>query len=244
MAIKPENQELSYEDLVEVLRSLALDGRTGTVFILTDSKHYARIGLKSGRIAICIFGKYKGQEALPHIRRIRSGRYSFSEGIVSNSPELPLPPTPDVLRLLSEPLFGADGDSPIPTTLAQSLADRRMAEEAGTATAAPEIPEPLRGILAPGAIPPMESSAHAAKRLSVEPPLRLRGQALYETVTRELAIQLGPMARMLAANHERELAAATDLEQARAALSRLAGELGDRRQAEEFTERILERLSR
>lgn len=69
--------------------------------------------------------------------------------------------------------------------------------------------------------------------------LRVSGGELFEAVVHELTLDLGPVARMVALGYEQELCSATSGEQVRAAVFRLAQEIGDSQQAIEFETRIL-----
>ncbi|WP_394756659.1 hypothetical protein [Rhodoferax sp.] len=73
--------------------------------------------------------------------------------------------------------------------------------------------------------------------------LRLRGSELFETVVHELTFYLGPVARMVALEYEKELRFATSGEQVRTLMFRLGQEIGDTRHASEFEIRILSLVS-
>ncbi len=122
MAINQE--QLNYRDLIDVLGQLVRERRTGTMFIVTDTKHSARIGLERGRILSCTYTLFRGLDAVAHIRRIRSGKFTFSDGIFNSNAETPLPSTSDLLRE-----FGAtvepDGISIEPS--AKPVAERSVA---------------------------------------------------------------------------------------------------------------------
>ena len=72
--------------------------------------------------------------------------------------------------------------------------------------------------------------------------LRLSGDALYETVTRELARYIGPVAPMVTSDFRMELLAATTIEQVRETLDQIAEDIGDGKQADAFRAAILGRL--
>ncbi len=89
---------LSYGDLIAALNQFVGEQRTGTMFIVTESNHSARIALENGRIVSCTYTLYRGLDAIVHIRHIRFGTYTFSDGIFNSVAEIPLPSTQDLLR--------------------------------------------------------------------------------------------------------------------------------------------------
>jgi hypothetical protein len=107
------NQEqLSYSGLIEALSKFVREQRTGTMFIVTDSKHSARICLEAGRIVSCTYTLYRGLDAVIHIRHIKGGSYTFSDGIFNSSAEIPLPSTQELLQDLGMSVLAAAPKAP------------------------------------------------------------------------------------------------------------------------------------
>jgi hypothetical protein len=103
-----EHEQLPYDDIIEALTTFVQEQRTGTMFIVTDSKHVARISLERGRIVSCTYTLFRGQDAIAHIRGIRFGAFSFSDGIFNSAGETPLPGTAELLRELGARVGSGD----------------------------------------------------------------------------------------------------------------------------------------
>ena len=73
--------------------------------------------------------------------------------------------------------------------------------------------------------------------------LRITGGELFEAVVHELTVYMGPIARMVAMQYEKELRSVTSGEQVRAVVFRLAQELDDAGLAVEFEAHILDLVS-
>lgn len=93
-----ENQKLSYDELIQELTQLCNTESTGTMFIVTDTGHSARIGMKDGNISCFAYRMHKGLDALMDIYDIKSGKYHFSNGIYNPYNHLDLPETPTLLQ--------------------------------------------------------------------------------------------------------------------------------------------------
>ncbi len=98
----------SYQQLVQELKKLCADKRTGTMFITTNDNHSARFALHSGKIVACAYTLKKGYDALPLIQHIKSGSFAFADGVLSGMRELPLPETEVMLEVLGG---GSEADS-------------------------------------------------------------------------------------------------------------------------------------
>jgi len=212
MATRTEHQQLSFGELLQVIRTLVREQRTGTMFIHTDSNHSVRIGMEDGRIISCAFGKYRGHDALPHIRQIHSGKYSFAEGIFNNSSEIPLPSTQDLLSSFS-------GES--------------LTTPARESHPAPTIPEPTSPSSTAPPAPSLGDSLLEGSDLS------LRGVDLYEALVRELAVHMGPIADMVADDYRDSIVSATRQEQLRPVVHEIAEQLDDPQRTQEFREQAM-----
>ncbi len=94
------NTLFSYQQLMQELKKLCADKRTGTMFITTDDNHSARFALQKGRIVACAYTLKKGYDALPLIQQIKSGAFAFADGVFSGMDELPLPETEVMFEVL------------------------------------------------------------------------------------------------------------------------------------------------
>ena len=90
-----------YPDLVEVLINLGANGRTGTLFVTTLDNHSVRFVFDEGRMAACYYSHRNSYDALPLIRQIRGGKYSFAEGVSGGMANHGVPKTEDLLLALS-----------------------------------------------------------------------------------------------------------------------------------------------
>ena len=91
-----------FDQLLEELQRLCRENGSGTLFVTTDDSHSARFALKEGVIVSIGYRTKNGLDAIPFIREIRGGTYSFSSDNVfmSGAASASLPDTPEVFRLL------------------------------------------------------------------------------------------------------------------------------------------------
>ncbi len=93
-----ENQQLSYDELMQELAQLCSAESTGTMFIVSDAKHSARIGIQNGEIICFAYRMHKGFDALLELYDMNTGKYHFSNGIFNPYSKLELPETPELLQ--------------------------------------------------------------------------------------------------------------------------------------------------
>ncbi|MBK1722958.1 DUF4388 domain-containing protein [Thiocystis violacea] len=239
MAINTENTKLSFSELTQTLRELVQAQKTGTVYLLTDAKRYARIGLKQGRIAQLVFGKYRGEDALEHIGQIQSAIYSFAEDVVSGTSELPLPPTSALIEWLQDAAYSSEAQdpvrgSPLPRRAASGVEPPHAASDERV-TALPKALKGLLGTQETASLPP-ELEAETG---SSGPSLSLFGHALHEIVNRELALYLGPIAPMVTADYRTDLLTVATFDTLDQILTEIAREIGDPTLAEQFHRGVL-----
>lgn len=100
--MQQENSPLFLNQLIEELQRLCRDSCSGTLFVTTDDSHSARFALKEGVIVSIGYRTKSGLDAIPFIREIRGGTYSFSNANVfmSGVASAGLPDTPEIFRLL------------------------------------------------------------------------------------------------------------------------------------------------
>lgn len=99
--MKSGDAGLGYRDLIGEVRRLSAEGRTGTVFITTSDNHSVRFVLRGGTISAVGFGLQTGLAAVTSIARITGGRLSFSDELFQHESQAELPPTAELLTLLS-----------------------------------------------------------------------------------------------------------------------------------------------
>jgi len=125
--VKSGDAGLGYRDLIGEVRRLSAEGRTGTVFITTSDNHSVRFVLRGGTISAVGFGLQTGLAAVTSIARITGGRLSFSDELFQHESQAELPPTAELLTLLSGAAAdagdgGAAATGPMPTSLNRSSA--------------------------------------------------------------------------------------------------------------------------
>ncbi len=107
-----DNTLVSYQQLMQELRKLCEEKRTGTMFITTDDNHSARFALQEGRIVACAYTLKKGFDALPLIQQIKSGTFAFADGVFSGMDEIPLPETEVMFEVLGGSADGGNRGVP------------------------------------------------------------------------------------------------------------------------------------
>ena len=95
-----KKEPVEYDKLLLVLRQLYFEKRTGTLFITTDRNRSVRMTLDHGHIISCTHGLSRGREAIPHIRSIKTAKYSFNERFFDKRPNRDLPSTREILTEL------------------------------------------------------------------------------------------------------------------------------------------------
>ena len=230
MSSHNQGQRLSFAALVSRLSELVLARKTGTIFLLTDARRYARIGLKRGRITHLVHGRYKGADALEHIAQIDSGLYSFSDNVVSDTEELTLPPTDEIIQWLSDVASAGQELEELPPPGAPAPWDVGLLDQAEADDEAPAEPPASTELPDTAALSPGGAT-----------PLRLYGPALHEAVTRELALYLGPIAPMITTDYRAALITASTADAVLATVRAIAEEIGSPDQGESFCRRVMER---
>ena len=99
-------EELShsfFDHLISELKRLCREGVSGTLFVTTEHSHSARFALEDGLIVSINYRTKNGLDAIPFIRGIKTGSYSFSNAYVfrSGTTAANLPATAEIIRLLS-----------------------------------------------------------------------------------------------------------------------------------------------
>jgi hypothetical protein len=91
---------MPHDRLIDELHALCVAGRSGTMFIITGENHAAQFLLRNGEIVYLTYRLLRGLDALPSMRIFTAGRYRFQDEPVDRT-DPGLPPTPDLLALLS-----------------------------------------------------------------------------------------------------------------------------------------------
>lgn len=103
-----EDQLSFFDNLVRELRRLCQERHSGTLFITTEENHAARFVIRDGVIVGVTYRTKHGPDAIPLIKNITGGTYTFADKRVflsySESSTAPLPSTPQILRLLNPTL--------------------------------------------------------------------------------------------------------------------------------------------
>lgn len=91
---------LTYPQLMEQLRRLCDERRTGTFVITTDTNHPARFVLREGRIIEIWYRFTGGADAVAQLRTIEGGRYRFTNEMAVQRTAPLVPPTDEILHML------------------------------------------------------------------------------------------------------------------------------------------------
>lgn len=98
--MSPDKSILSYNELIGEILRFCREKKTGTALIATSDNQLARIMIENGDIIFLAYGRKHGQETIPLITAIKSGRLKFSSGKVGAYEEGVMPPSHEVLEML------------------------------------------------------------------------------------------------------------------------------------------------
>lgn len=112
---------ISLPTIVEQIRQLCTQLRTGTVFLVSDQNRMVQVHLDGGEIAFLMHRNRRGQEALQVIAGMRQARLRFDEAYVTRTEKDNLS-TRDVLDFLN----AAAQDAPAPDHAATAITCRTM----------------------------------------------------------------------------------------------------------------------
>lgn len=113
-----------YHAIIEVLKDLVAQRRSGTLFITSAEKHAAHFVLKDGVVCACGYRFKRGMAAVEAIRAMTAGTYRFEANIVCAKSTTDLPDTHSLLDLLTDV---AATPSPPATGTEQAATPPRMA---------------------------------------------------------------------------------------------------------------------
>lgn len=133
----------NYRELLTLVSTLCEEGRTGSLFVISETNSLARIVIVAGNIIHFEYRLKKGSDAIPLFREIETGSFDFKDGKVISHKPAPLPATETVLAQLGgKPVKPA---AQAPAAGAGSGATRR----ASTAEALEQIEQQLVDVLGP-----------------------------------------------------------------------------------------------
>jgi len=89
-----------YGELIGIIAGLCANGRTGSLFIISETNCFARVVIAAGNIIYLEYRLKKGAEAIPLFLEIDHGTLDFKDGKVISHKASPLPSTPDLLAQL------------------------------------------------------------------------------------------------------------------------------------------------
>lgn len=145
---------MGLDKIIQELRRLYEEKHSGTLFITTGENHAVRFVIKDGSIASITYRTKHGLDAIPFIKKITDGTYTFASNHIflssTGSGTVSMPSTSEIFRLLrvtpdvsTRPVLSQPAVSPQPVVPARPAVY--------PPTAAPKI-TPVSGALA---VPPM-----------------------------------------------------------------------------------------
>lgn len=133
---------LAFDEIMHELRRLCEEKHSGTLFITTEENHAVRFVLKDGMIAGITYRTKHGPAAIPLVRNITGGTYTFASNRVfqsyAESSAGPLPSTAEIFRQL--------GVNPEMFAIPQASRAPIPLETAVPPAAAAPIPEPVGSV--------------------------------------------------------------------------------------------------
>ncbi|MFO1423165.1 MAG: response regulator [Candidatus Competibacteraceae bacterium] len=125
-AMWQENRPSFFDNLMQELRRLCQEKHSGTLFITTEENHSARFVLQEGTIVGITYRTKHGSDAIPFIKSITGGHYTFAGKSVflsySESNTVSLPGTPEILWLLGADLEFPANPVPVPVAVSPPVA--------------------------------------------------------------------------------------------------------------------------
>ncbi len=103
-----------YRELIGIITGLCAGGRTGSLFIISETNCFARVVIAAGNIIYLEYRLKKGTEAIPVFLEIERGTIDFKDGKVISHKASPLPPIPDLLAQLGGEAVPVGSASPPP----------------------------------------------------------------------------------------------------------------------------------
>lgn len=95
---------MGLDKIIQELRRLCEEKHSGTLFITTGENHAVRFVIKDGSIAGITYRTKHGLDAIPFIKNITDGTYTFASNHIflssTGSNAVSMPSTPEIFRLL------------------------------------------------------------------------------------------------------------------------------------------------
>ena len=133
---------LAFNEIMQELRRLCEEKHSGTLFITTEENHAVRFVLKDGMITGITYRTKHGPSAIPLVRNITGGTYTFASNRVfqsyAESSAGPLPSTAEIFRQL--------GVNPETFAIPQVSQAAIPVEPVVSPTAAAPIPKPVSSV--------------------------------------------------------------------------------------------------
>ena len=153
-----------FDELMQELRRLCEEKHSGTLFVTTEENHAVRFVLKDGMITGITYRTKHGPAAIPLVRNITGGTYTFASNRVfqsyAESSAGPLPSTAEIFRQL--------GVNPETFAIPQASRVAMPAEPVVSPPAAASVPQPVGSASKPPAkkILVVEDSAVTRKMIA------------------------------------------------------------------------------
>lgn len=107
-----EHEKLENRDLVKRIISLCQQQASGTVFIVTEDNHLARVVLIQGKIVCASLQRMEGIKAIKALSNLASGAFGFNPDLQVVTRKQILPDTNSLLQILQS---GVVNQSPLQT---------------------------------------------------------------------------------------------------------------------------------
>jgi hypothetical protein len=166
---------LPFQGIVDYLKQLCAQGRSGTVFLVSDDNRMAQVRLDNGQIASLLCRNLRGLEALGILRGMRHARLRFDETFLGKGENDHLSN-----QAIFEQLFAEGPATPAAAANPAAPASR----------AAPSV----QAVAAPGVARPSAAAAAAAPALLLTPQVKA-------TIERVMTQYIGPMAQIICEDH-------------------------------------------
>ncbi len=98
----PNKTHLPLQQIVQVLKALCEEERTGVLRIITGNNHTAQFGLEAGRIVAIRYRIKRGLDALGLVKQIRVGQCNFDEGQSAGNEAAALPSNEEIFAQLGQ----------------------------------------------------------------------------------------------------------------------------------------------
>lgn len=186
-----QHPQVPLAGIVSELKQLCQARRTGVLRIVTDKNHAASFGLSGGRIVAVRYRIKRNADALPLLKQVEAGQYSFNEGESLGDESALLPPNEEILGGLIqgsvqaggplEPTVPApqpppDGDTAI-SPAAQAVLEAALTEHIG----------PMAGIVCRNVFAKAPNLAEAVSALASKIPNAERAHQFEREVRSKLA---------------------------------------------------------